>query len=69
MGEKRILKEVGIFGYTEKDKLGDLIKELKTDLNEEELLKYCELTFKGYTRFSFSWINGEIPNFIKGVLR
>jgi hypothetical protein len=60
--------KVAIFGYKDKNDLGDFLKEIKTDLKENDLIKWCEKTFKGYAFFSFSWDNGLKPDFI-GALK
>ena len=60
---KKELIEVGIFGYKDKEILGDLVKEIKTDMTEKELLEYCKKTFKGYTKFRLCWLNGDLPDF------
>jgi len=65
---KKDLKKVAIFGYKDINDLGDFLKEIKTDMNENHLKEYCSNTFKGYTRFSFSWDNGLNPDFV-GALK
>ena len=61
---KRELKKVAIFGYKNKNDLGDFIKEIKTDLTEQQLKVYCKNNFKGYEFFSFSFDNGLKPDFV-----
>lgn len=62
MNEKN-LKIVGIFGYKDKNDLGDFIKEIKTDMNENQLKEYCKKKFKNYKFFSFAWDNGKFIKF------
>jgi len=61
--QKQNLKIVGIFGYKNKNDLGDFIKEIKTDMNEKTLKEYCKKTFKKYMFFSFSWDDGKFIKF------
>ena len=65
MNEKLI--KVAIFGYKDKNDLGDFIKEIVTDLNEEDLKKYCEKSFTDYKYFSFSFDDKQKPNFVKTI--
>ena len=61
-------KKVAVFGYKNKNDLGDFIIEIKTNLKEDKLKEYFLNKFKGkYEFFSFSWDNGEKPNFIKAI--